>query len=113
MDCTRRKPKACSNGTNRSHIDHKHNFQYKKLASIQECLTKLLQNIRDILRNPHKIPVFITEGKTYVKPKKLRHKTEQHNKIHLWLLKVFQIYKIDLALYGTLANQKVTPNGKV
>jgi hypothetical protein len=47
-------------------IDHIHNFWYKRLTSVHERLTELInQNVR----NPHIFPDFLTEGKTYIKPK--------------------------------------------
>lgn len=47
-------------------IEHILNFWYKNLTSIHYHLSKL---INDNLRNPHKIPDFLTEGKIYIKSK--------------------------------------------
>lgn len=47
-------------------IDGIHNFWYKKLTNLHPCLVKL---INDVLKKPETMPQFLTEGKTYIKPK--------------------------------------------
>ena len=47
-------------------IDHLHNFWYKKLTSTHEQLAKV---INEIIHKPQSCPLFLTEGKTYIKPK--------------------------------------------
>lgn len=47
-------------------IDRISNFWYKRLTSLHPCFTKL---INEVLLEPNKMPLFLTEGKTYIKPK--------------------------------------------
>lgn len=47
-------------------IDHIHNFWYKKFTSLHKQLT---EQINKIIQEPNKMPQFLTQGKTYIKPK--------------------------------------------
>lgn len=47
-------------------VDHIHNFWYKRFTSIHEHLTT---QINKIILEPNKLPQFLTQGKTYIKPK--------------------------------------------
>lgn len=47
-------------------IDHIHNFWYKKFTFLHTYLTEQLNKI---ILEPHKMPQFLTQGNTYIKPK--------------------------------------------
>lgn len=46
--------------------DNIQNFWYKKLTTTQTYIAK---QINEIIKDPKKFPVFLTQGKTYIKPK--------------------------------------------
>lgn len=46
--------------------DNVHNFWYKKLTSLHSLFAKY---IGDFIKNPENVPLFLTEGKTYLLPK--------------------------------------------
>lgn len=47
-------------------VDHIHNYWYKKFTAIHQHLLKLINNI---ILEPQNMPHFLTQGKTYIKPK--------------------------------------------
>lgn len=47
-------------------VDHIHNYWYKKFTAIHQRLLKLINNI---ILEPQNMPHFLTQGKTYIKPK--------------------------------------------